>query len=151
MSYSVVEDALVTRLQNIAGFSTAQGTGNITKGDYRVLARGVGSALIVEYNGFEQERVEMSGDHQITWRLNINLFTRVKDELSAVNTLGTARQLIIDEINQRPLLGGSANVFDAIIDEGSTAPEDIEMGEVRFAFEILRCTTIEDVSVSYAE
>lgn len=151
MAYFNVEDALASRLDNIAGFATAAGTGNVTKGDYRVLGRGVGSALIIEYNGFEQERVELAGQHHITWQFNVNLFARVQDELAAANILGTARQLVIDEINSRPLLGGTASVFDAIVSEGASAPENINMGDVRFAFEILRCSVTEEVSVSYAE
>ena len=150
MAYADVEEALAIRLNNISGFGTAAGTGNITKSDFRVLTRGVGSAVIIEYGGFDQRRAEMAGDHEIDWRFNLDLFVRIQDELAGANELGTARQLIIDEINQRPKLGTSI-ILDAIISSGDPTPEDIEMGGVRYNLEILRLTATETISVSYAE
>ncbi len=150
MSYSGVEGLLASQLGSIAGFSTDGGTGNVSKGDYRILTRGVASAIIVEYGGFDQKRTAEAGEHQIDWRFNLLLFARWLDETNAVLTLGTARQLIIDRINQYPKLG-SLIVFDAMVTSGDVTPEDIEMGGIRYALEILRCIASEDVSVSYAE
>ena len=150
MSYTNVEDALASQLNSVAGFSTAAGTGNVTKGDYRVFGRGVGSAVVIEYDGFEQRRAEQGGDHEIDWRFNLGLFTRVQDEGAGVSEAGIARQAIIDRINEYPNLGTNI-IFDAMIQNGDAAPEDIEMGGVRFAVEFLRGVATEMISVSYAE
>lgn len=150
MSYANVEEAVAARLNNIAGFSTAAGTGNVSKSDFRILSRGLGSAIIIEYGGFEQRRVAEGGEHEIDWKFNLDVFIRVQDEFSGANEAGTARQLILDEINVRPKLGTSI-IFDALIETGEPAPEDIEMGGIRYALEILRLTATEEISVSYAE
>lgn len=150
MSYFNVETALATRLDNIAGFSTAVGTGNVSRSDFRILGRGLGSAVVIEYGGFEQIRVADGGEHHIGWKFNLDVFIRVQDEFSGADEAGLVRQLILDELNARPKLGTSI-VFDALIEIGEPAPEDIEMGSVRYAFEILRLTATEEISVSYAE
>ena len=150
MSYFNVETALAMRLNNIAGFSTAVGTGNISRSDFKILSRGVGSAIIIEYGGFEQRRVAESGEHEIDWKFNLDVFIRVQDEFAGADEAGLIRQLILDEINAQPKLGTSI-IFDALIDFGEPAPEDLQMGGVRFAFEILRLTATEEISVSYAE
>ena len=150
MSYFNVETAVATRLNNIAGFSTAADTGNVTRGDFRVLGRGLGSAVIIEYGGFEQRRVAEAGEHEIDWKFNLDLFVRVQNELAGVDEAAIIRQLILDEFNVRPKLGTSI-IFDALIEMGEPAPEDINMGSVRYALEILRLTATEEFSVSYAE
>jgi len=151
MSYTSVETALLAQLNGVAGFSTAiSGTQNITRSDYKVLALGAASAMIVEYGGFEQRRAEYGGDHEIDWRFNINLFHRWDDELTSAPGLGTMRQSVIDKINTRPLLG-TTNIYDALISAGDPAPSEIEMGATRYQFEVLRCQVTETISVSYLE
>ena len=150
MSYFNVETAVVARLNNIAGFGTTAETGNVTRGDFRVLGRGLGSAIIVEYGGFEQRRVAEGGEHEIDWKFNLDVFVRVQNELAGVDEAAIIRQLVLDEFNVRPKLGTSI-IFDALIEMGEPAPEDINMGSVRYAFEILRLTATEEFSVSYAE
>ncbi len=150
MSYFNVETAVVARLNNIAGFGTTAETGNVTRGDFRVLGRGLGSAIIVEYGGFEQRRVAEGGEHEIDWKFNLDVFVRVQNELAGVDEAAIIRQLVLDEFNVRPKLGTSI-IFDALIEMGEPAPEDVEMGSVRYAFEILRLTATEEFSVSYAE
>src|SRR3990172_9192622 len=118
MSYISVETALLNQLNSIAGFSTAiSGSQNITRADYKVLAIGAASAIIVEYGGFEQRRAEYGGDHEIDWRFNINLFHRWEDELTSAGGLGTMRQAVIDRINTRPLLG-TTGIYDSLISSG---------------------------------
>jgi len=150
VSYTNVEDALASQLNSVAGFSTAAGTGNVTKGDYRVLGRGVGSAIVIEYDGFDQRRSEMDGNHEIDWRFNLGLFIRVQDEGGGVSEAGIARQAIINRINEYPNLGTNI-IFDALIENGDAAPEDIVTGGVRFTIEFLRGVATEMISVSYAE
>ncbi len=150
MAYVDVENALAIRLNNITGFTTDVENPNISKGDFRILSRGVGSAIIIEYGGFEQRRVAEGGEHEIDWKFNLDLFVRIQNELAGVDEAAIMRQLILDEINMRPKLGTSI-IFDALIELGEPAPEDIEMGSIRYAFEILRLTATEEFSVSYAE
>ena len=150
MSYFNVETAVAARLHNIAGFSTAAAAGNVTRGDFRVLGRGVGSAVIIEYGGFEQRRVAEAGEHEIDWKFNLDVFIRVQDELGGVDEAAILRQLLLDEFNVRPKLGTSI-IFDALIETGEPAPEDVKMGSIRYVFEILRLTATEEFSVSYAE
>lgn len=150
MGYREVESALAGRLNTITGFSTAVGTGNITQGDFRVLSRGHSSAIVLEYSGFDQERVDFDGDHRIGWRVNIDIFGKWKDELNAYNLMGSLRQSVIDKINTTAGLGTNI-MFDTLITSGDAAPEDIEVGGVRYAMEILRCVATEAVSVSYVD
>ena len=150
MSYTTVETALLAQLNSIVGFGTVGGTANITRGDYRVLGLGASSAMIIEYSGFEQRRAELGGDHEIDWRFNVVLLNRWDDELTAAGGLGIMRQAVIDQINTQPLLG-TTNIYDALVISGDPAPEDIDMGGVRYQFEILRCQATEMISVSYAE
>ncbi|KKL26197.1 hypothetical protein LCGC14_2397730, partial [marine sediment metagenome] len=124
--------------------------GNVTRGDFRVLGRGLGSAVIIEYGGFEQRRVAEAGEHEIDWKFNLDVFIRVQDELGGVDEAAILRQLLLDEFNVRPKLGTSI-IFDALIETGEPAPEDVKMGGVRYVFEILRLTATEEFSVSYAE
>lgn len=150
MSYTTTEQALAAQLDAIAGYSTAAGTGNVTRGNYRVLERGVGSAAIIEYGGFDQERTEISGGHEVQWRFDVTIFYRWGDEFTAAPGLGIMRQDIIDRINEYPLLG-TTGIFDAMVVSGDPAPQEINVGAVKFDMEILRCHATEEVSVSYAE
>jgi len=150
MAYVDVEDALAARLNSIEGFSTAAGTGNVSKDDFRILGRGLGSAIIIGYDGFEQRRVSDNGEHEIDWRFVLRLLVRTQDEFSGSQAAGIARQLIIDKINAYPKLGTSI-VFDALVNTGEEIPEDIEMGGIRYVLEVLRCIATEELSVSYEE
>lgn len=150
MSYDQVEQALAQQISQIAGFSTALGTGNLSRGDFRVVSRGVSSAVVLEYAGFNERRTEFDGEHQSDWRINIDLFTRWGDESVAYSASTSLRQVILDRIRQFPKLGTNI-IYDAVVESGDPAPEDIEMGGVRYAFEILRLIATENISVSYSE
>ena len=150
MSYNDVETALATQIAAIAGFSTAAGTGNVTRGDFRLVTRGISSGVVLEYAGFDDKLVAEAGQFLTDWKINIDLFIRWLDDENAYTVSKSARQAILDRIRQFPKLGTSI-VFHAMIESGDPSPEDLEMGGVRYAFEILRLTATEDVSVSYAE
>jgi hypothetical protein len=149
MSYDQVEQALASQISQIPGFSTAV-AGNVTRGDYRVISRGVSTAILLEYAGFNERIVEFRGEHETDWRINIDLFTRWENEDVAYGLAGSMRQSVIERIRQYPKLGTDI-IFQARIESGDPAPEDIQMGGVRYAVEILRLIATENISVSYAE
>lgn len=133
MPYRNVEDSLANVLRGIPGFSAS----NVTQGQFTVLAQGLGSALILAYDAFSRDELSMGGEARIDWRIVVNLYVRYHDDAQVHRDAATIRQAVIDKINTKPKLGGTANVLNAVAYDGRASRETITIGQARYYHEAI--------------
>jgi hypothetical protein len=148
MSYETVATSLETLLKTITGFED-----KVTQGDYRILDEGLNKCIVLSPASFERRRTSFNGGKENTWNITISLFIRYKTDAQAQDELRDNMQLIIDEIDQYPLLGDSSGVMDALVNSGS-APGPVfgEHGEgPYFYLQDLNCKIIEWITITEKE
>ncbi len=148
MSYKSVETALLTVLRLLANYDGD----NSSAGDYRILGKGVTSAIILQPGAIPQREVVAYPRRVRTlWVVDVELLIPFLGEISTTaEALRDDRQEIIDQIDKYPTLSGATGVVVAFI---TSAPvPDLWLGESRRWWrQVLHCQIEERVTVTVAE
>lgn len=148
MSYDTIEAAVLTRVRNISGYSST----NTSEGDYRILAKGVSKAVILQ-PGAIRGRTKIATPRRLgtTWVVLIELFIPFIKEISDVaDSIRTERQLIMDEMDKYPTLDQTTGVIHAWI-TSSSEPDGWQGSGRRWWTQTLECEVTEHVTVTIAE
>ena len=127
MSYTVIEEGLLNVIRLATGFDS----GNISKGDYRILTESR-EFYVVLTPGAIRNRQLIAAPRYIstTWLTNIELFVPYDEDLTEIwSQLRTARQSLIDTIDAYPTLNSTTGVFNAFL--GGGAQPEIRRGSGR--------------------
>jgi len=148
VSYQTVRDGLLTVLQGITGFSSA----NVAYEDYQYLSAGLQRAIVVEYQRFSQDYNAMGGGQiWCDWRLRIQLFNELNDIANAQAEQDADRESILETVRKYPQLNGTTGVFLAVITSGEPEANPVQLGSARWLKEVLTIEIREDVSGTEVE
>ena len=118
MGYTTAENALKTLIIAIDGYSAD----NVSISDYRILAKGITKAVVLEPASFDRGR-KSTEYYSTLWRININLFVPFGGEMSTVAAnIRTYRQELIDQLDKYPTLNGASNITISLL-AGGGEPE----------------------------
>lgn len=143
MSYEVIEAALASQLREIANLT-------VSLNDATKIQGGSQKVAILRYDRFEQTRIGMGGEHEINWRIEIQLYARYTNDADTRDRIRELRDAIITRLNRYPNLG-RPEVFDSMVVSGESIPEAVQLGGYAYLGEHLTAEVIEQLSVSYAE
>ena len=143
MSYDAVEQGLLVLLRGLSDYTTGK---NISRGDARILGKGVKKAIIL-YPGSIPTRSVTAAPRKISteWEIIIELRVAFRGEVSTIQQdIITSRQDIIDHVDQYPTLNGISGVVQTFITGG--AEPEVWQGESRnWWVQRLRCRVVENV------
>jgi len=144
MSYVTCEDALETIIKTITGYSAA----NVSKGDYRILAKGITKAVVLQPGPFIRESI--ANQYMRTqWTIQIELYVPFAGEMSTVAAnIRSLRQTIIDTIDTYPTLD---NACVLAILTGAGEPEVWSDARKYLWRQVMSLMVEERSTVSYAE
>lgn len=126
MSYDAVEDGAVAIAYKVKGFTSR----NTSKGDYKILGRGITRALIFTPGPFQREVVATPRRLRQAWTIQLGLFIPFQGEVSSISSaIRVVRQTILDEFDQWPTLNSTTGVINAFITGG--AEPELWQGENR--------------------
>jgi len=146
MSYVTAENALITILTGLAGFSTA----NVKAGDYRCLKAGITKAIVLQPGPFTHNS-QANQYLRTQWTINIELYIPFGGEMSTVaSNIRTVRQAVIDHIDKYPTLNGASGVVLALL-QGAGEPEVRNDGRQYLFRQVMALLGEERGTVSYAE
>lgn len=114
MSYSTVEDALLTIIQAHANYSSA----NSSQGDYHILGNGASRYVVLTpgpiraHNSTATLGSGPSRRMRTVWVIQVNLIIPWRGEISTIaSQIRTDRQTLIDQIDAYPTLDGTSGVI----------------------------------------
>ena len=139
MTYELAEAALAVRLRTLSSFEDEE----VMIGDWREVARGHDNLAVLEYAGFETERLR-ADTTMVTWVCKINLLAEYKDDVEVHNLLRDRRDEIVLEILQNATLAGTA--FDAMPISGEADLDEVEIGGLAFLRETIDVGITEHIS-----
>ena len=126
MSYKVVEDGLLAVIRKAKGFNA----NNTSGGDYRILAKGIRQAIVVNPGPFRKTVTAAPRRMGYSWVINVELFIPFEGELSqSAISLREIRQDLMDTVDQYPHLDNTAGVINTDLESG--AEPDLWQGENR--------------------
>ena len=142
MSYAICEAALLTTIQtSTANFTAA----NTSQGDYRILGSGRTHYVVLQLGSFENQRINIRGDHRRTWNINMELWVPFQGEISTVaSVIRTQRQNLIDTISQYTHLTSSGAVYDAFVTQADEPLVDAIPGGPTCWKQVIVCQVKED-------
>lgn len=158
MSYASARDALIKVLRTIDGFTEQ----NVTHEDFSKLNNGIGKAIILLYNGFDQEPTTFDGRMDITWHIELHCFAETVPNVPAAQDVQDAtRDAILAKLRRYPNLGNEPDVaadttevdavFDAFVTTGRQNPTPHEVGGGMFMREVLTVDVKEDVTAEFID
>jgi hypothetical protein len=147
MSYDTVEAGLLSVIRLLANYSDT----NSSRGDYRVLARGVERAVVLAPGSIPSRDVIAAPRRVSTvWEILIQLLVPYGGEIStAAEKIRTDRQELMDHIDRYPTLNGVSNIVHAFV-EGGRQPERWEGESRNWWTQTLTMRVIEHVTVEIA-
>lgn len=118
MSFDTVADAILDVLRKHDHFSAS----NTSKYDYRVLAKGVNRAVVIQYGGLEgARRVTSASGRRVNtpWVASLELYVAYKDMNQIGKALVDEVQAVLDHMDAYPSLNGASGVINAFITQPS--------------------------------
>ena len=115
MSYDTIEGAVLTLVQVLGNYSTT----NSSRRDHRILAKGVVRAVVLMPGPvLDREVVQAPRRIRTVWSTQIDLYrnyfsTRVL--VTAINSLETDHQELLDHFDKYPTLNGVSGVIHSFI------------------------------------
>jgi len=153
MSYKSVETALLTVIAALGNYTSTGQRRNISQGDYRILAKGVNRAVVLQPGSIASRGVAVSTRRMRTlWEVYIELYIPFRTEMNTIATaLRDDRQEIIDQVDKYPTLNASGDgIVMAMITRG--LEPDIWQGEGRSWWrQVLICQVEERATITIAE
>lgn len=103
MSYSTIEAGFLTLLQGLTGtFAT---TAQCTRGDWRVLDKGLTPIAVLYPGALQSGEVTFVGGEEHIWSVNCELTARFINDGTSMTTLETVRDAVIALFQDNPNLG----------------------------------------------
>ena len=125
MAYSTIEAAAVAVLAKHADYASSGASQNVSRGDYRILKKGIARVAIFTYGGLTTEDFTLLRVKHL-WTINIDLLVMwPRDAATFEANLATERQKIIDTFLTWPALDATSGVLNALIRSGQE-PDSIE-------------------------
>ena len=147
MSYETAAIAIADTLPrgNLQKFTSK----DVSVGDYSLLSQGHIYAVVVDYDGFDHERLTLDGGYSTVWHFELFIAVLYENDVQVHNDLRDLRQEIITKISENPGLG--VNVFDAQVVRGEAIPQLIELGSGKWAFELVYVDVEEQIDYTEAD
>ena len=115
MGYPECAAALEEILHNVVGLSEE----NVSRGDYRILARGTSIAVVLMQGRFREHQKSDDVRYRTVWQINVEMFVGFSvDKLTLDENIEEYRQSIMDMVDKYPTLNSTAGVVFAGIIEG---------------------------------
>lgn len=148
MSYDAVEAGLLSVIQLLPDYNST----NSSRGDFRILAKGVSRAVVLSPGAFiGRDVVATPRQMQTIWVINLHLLIPFTSEISTIRGLiRTERQKIIDQIDKYPTLGAVSGVVSAIL-TGGEEPRIWQGESQRWWLQVMQVEVEERSSVTIAE
>lgn len=150
--YKFIEQALETVLDIQSDYYKDGGNQNISRGDYRILGKGLKRAIILNPGPIRDHGTAQFPRRMRTlWIINIELYILFQDDVSAIaDAIRDDRQTIIDHLDKYPTLNGTVGVVVARL-EGAAEPQ-VMLGENhQWWRQVLPMAVEERVTVTIAE
>ena len=143
MSYDTIEAALLTQIQALDAYDTA----NAKRGDWRHLGHGKTKAVVLVPGPFTQEDASLRNHTRIRWTIDVELYILWTGEQDTVlASLRTERQSILDRVNLYPYLGGTAGILGALVTGAGSVEAFSSPDGAMFWKQVLNCEVVEDNS-----
>ncbi len=148
MGYNDVEAGLLAVVRLLDGYTEV----NTSQGDYRILAKGVEKAVILQPGPIVQRNVQSAPRRMRTlWVIDMELVVPFSGEISTIaSNIRTFRQSLIDHVDKYPTLDSVANVVHALIVSGAE-PESWQGESRKWWVQRLRVDVEERSTVTIAE
>ncbi len=148
MGYNDVEAALLTVIRKLDGYTAT----NSSQGDYRILAKGVTKAVVLQPGPIVRRNVQSAPRRMRTlWVIDMELVVPFSGEISTIaSNIRTFRQTLIDHIDKYPTLDGTSDVVHALVVSGAE-PESWTGESHKWWIQRLRVEVEERSTVTIAE